>query len=67
MGQPDAPAVNVTAVPGVDGEGGAAEAVTDVQALVIKVNDRTTLPDPTKICPPASLGVVKWVTPKPAL
>ena len=67
LGQPEATPVMVTAVPAEVGEGGAAEAVTDVHTLIVSANSRTTLSAPTKICPPASVGVAKWVTPKAAL
>jgi hypothetical protein len=61
--QPVALPVIVTGVPTVAVEGGIAVALIAEQPTT-SLNERTSVPADTKICPPASLGVEKWFTPK---
>ena len=63
---PVAFAVKVTGLPAVVDEGGAALRLTEEQPLAM-LKDRITFPAPTKICPPASLGVENRLAPKLAL
>src|SRR5690348_4928165 len=58
--------VSVTGVPAVWGDAGTAPSIALLQALTM-LNSRTTLFEATKICPPASVGVLKRWAPKAAL
>ncbi len=60
-------AVKTTLVPVALGDGGAPLRLGWEHVVLLMSKVRMTFPDPTKTCPPASLGVVKWVTPKLAL